>query len=164
MAEPKFLYSTNTLLALRIGRKYYDNKHYVYCTSDFGCPSLSNRLDANPPTSSPYKIYHTLQAEVEAGDLHSEKINLNRIGLRKGAETKHATGIISEEQKQEILKVIERAETRDFKPLIYLMVYNEVSNLLTVVPVEERAHPLADEYIIKCLPDDLFGVQSYHEF
>lgn len=164
MAATKFLYSTNTLLALRIGRKYYEDIHYVYVTSDFGCESLSNKLYANPPTSSPLKIYKNLQDEIEAGDLHSEKIDRNRIGLRKGVQAKRKAEVIDEQKEQEILKIIERAETRDFKPLLYIMSYKEVKHLLKPVPVEERAHPLADEYIIESLPGDLFEVQSFDEF
>ena len=164
MSEPKLLYSTNTLLAHRISRKYYGDVHYVYCTSDFGCSSLSNSLDVKPPTSSPLKIYRMLQEEVERGDLHSDKIDKNRIGLRKGVQAKFDARIVTDEDRQEILKVIERAEVREFKPLMYTMIYKEVKHLLTSIPVEDRAHPLANEYIIQCLPRNLFVVQSYDEF
>ena len=164
MRDPKFLYSTNSLLAYRINYKYYHDIHYVCCTSDYGCSSLSSRLGANPPTSSPLKIYRNLQEDVEAGELHSEKIGKIRIGLRRGVQAKFAAGIITDETRQEILKIIERAEIREFKPLIYAMIYKEVEHLLKSVPVEERAHPLADEYIIENLPGTLFALESYHEF
>lgn len=163
MANSKLLYSTNTYLAYQISHNYFGDTHYVYCTSDFGCPGLTSRLESNPATSSPFKIYWDLQTAVNDGDRHNAKIASNRIGLREGANAMFAAGIISEAQRDEILAIVERAETRDFKPLIYIMAYDVVKDLLTPVPIEEKAHPLSEEYIIPSLSGDLFEVISCHE-
>jgi hypothetical protein len=57
-----------------------------------------------------------------------------------------------------IASVVERAEVRDFEPLIYVTPYGRVSRLLREVPVKEQAHPLSQEYVIESLPRRLFDV------
>jgi hypothetical protein len=78
-------------------------------------------------------------------------------GLR-GAEANRDAGAISETQRSEIASIVRDAEIRDFEPLVYLIPYGRVSRLVKEVPVEERAHPLSEEYAIESLPRRLFDI------
>ncbi|MFL5311868.1 MAG: hypothetical protein ACJ79H_15640 [Myxococcales bacterium] len=156
MPDPLILYSTNTWLAYTIANRYYGEEHYVWCTPAFD-PRQSAAVDvATPPTSSPSEIYHSLAAEVRRGDRHSAKIKENRTGILNGAGIKQATGIITKRQLAEISAIVRAAETRDFRPLLFLIPFVTAKQLTTKVPVGKRAHPLSVEYVIERLPRRLF--------
>jgi hypothetical protein len=111
--EHRFLYSINTWLAYSINERYYDQKHYVWCTPYFASGSLPPDV-TNPPTSTPCEIYHSLEAEVRAGDRHSAKISQNKIGIAKGATVKRSGGQITKAKEQEIMDILSASEIRDF--------------------------------------------------
>ena len=75
------LYSTNTWLAHKVSKEYYDDFHFVWCSPYFSARSVSAYDYANPPSSSPGEIYDGLFADVAAGDRHSKKIEANRDGI-----------------------------------------------------------------------------------
>jgi len=158
MPIPLILYSANTWLAYMIAERFYSGEHYVWCTPYFDPRQLSPRSNAVPPTSSPSEIYHGLFEEVRRGDRHSSKIKENRIGILRGAAVKKDQGIITDKEAQDIAAILERAETRDFRPLIYVIPYAVVCGQLSEVPVPDRAHPLSVEYIIDRLHHDQFDV------
>jgi hypothetical protein len=158
MNSPLLLYSANTWLAYMIAERYYDGEHYVWCTPYFDSRQLSPHTMAVPPTSSPAEIYQSLYQEVVRGDRHSSKIKENRIGILRGATVKKDQGVISEKQSLDIGAILDRAETRDFRPLIYVMPYVTVANRLSEVPIADRAHPLSVEYVIDRLPRGDFDV------
>jgi hypothetical protein len=158
MADPIVLYSASTWLAYVVAERYYSNEHYVWCTPYFDSRSLPDIDAATPPSSTPSEIYHSLDAEVRAGDRHSAKIELNRVGILKGASFKLHAGTISEKQAKDITAIVEGAETRDFRPLLYVIPYQPVAGILKMVPVAERAHPLSVEYVIEGLPRHCFDV------
>lgn len=152
------LYSTNTWLAYKVAQMYYNDEHYVWCAPYFDAKSLPVHDAANPPTSDPCEIYHSLAAEVRAGDRHSVKIRENKVGILKGATFKRNAGVINEQQEKDIAAIVERAETRDFKPLLYIIPFEIVAKLVREVPVAERAHPLSVEYVIEQLPRSKFDI------
>lgn len=158
MTSPLLLYSANTWLAYMIAERYYGGEHYVWCTPYFDSRQLSPHATAVPPTSSPAEIYQSLYQEVARGDRHSSKIKENRIGILRGATVKKDQGVISEKQSLDIGAILDRAETRDFRPLIYVMPYVTVANRLAEVPIADRAHPLSVEYVIDRLPRGDFDV------
>lgn len=164
MAKPLVLYSANTKLAFQINEKYYNQKHYVWCSDSF------NRLYSpvgpypNPPSSTPLIIYERFAAAVRGTDLHSSEIEKNAIGLRNGAVHQYASGLITEDQRDEILAVIEIAQSRTrelFLPLIYVIPYANVEAIATPVPIIDRAAPLSDEFIIKELDRQLFDTIEF---
>jgi hypothetical protein len=155
---PLLLYSTNTLLAYHINQTYYGELHYVWCSAFFGVANIPSPYRPNPPSSSPQGIYETLLKAVENGDRHSEKIRLNRAGLRRGATFKHGQGDITNSQRLEILDKVRLAQIADFKPLLYVIPYAPVSGMLSTVPVRHRANPLSEEYIIARLPSTSFDI------
>ena len=121
MPDPLILYSTNTWLAYRIAQQYYGGTHYVWCTPYFDSRSLSGYDVYVPPTSSPSEIYHALHEEVRRGDQHSAKIKENKIGILKGATYKRESRVITEEDERDIAAIVDLAETRDFRPLLYII-------------------------------------------
>ncbi len=158
MTSPLLLYSTNTLLAYHINQTYYGELHYVWCSAFFGAANIPSPYRPNPPSSSPQEIYETLLTAVENGDRHSEKIRLNRAGLRRAATFKYGQEEINDQQRLEILDKIRLAQFPDFKPLLYVIPYTLVSGMLSTVPVKHRANPLSEEYIIARLPRTSFDI------
>jgi hypothetical protein len=152
------LYSTNTWLAYNIAERYYKGEHYVWCTPYFDSKEVPKQKYTVAPTSAPKDIYINLYKEVERGDKHSTKIEDNKVGILKGAALKKEAGVISDQQQKEITAIVAAAERRDFKPLLYIIPYSLVTDVLRDVPVNERAHPLSVEYIIEALPNSFFDV------
>lgn len=158
---PVLLYSTNTWLAYGISEQYYNGAHYVWCTPYFDPRLLESLEPGVPPTSSPYEVYRSLYDEVQRGDRHSAKIKENKAGILRGASFKRQTGVITEQQERDIASIVELAESRDFKPLIYVIPYTLVAELLREVPIGEKAHPLSREYLIDALPRKYFDVLEF---
>ena len=154
--EPRILYSANAELAYKIGTRFYGDVHFVWCSPDFGSGGSGPGDDRNPPTSRPYKRYRDLAEEAEGGDTHGLLIASTRTGLRKGVIAKYKQGVISLDERNEILEIIERAPPADYKPLMYVMPYEDVKHLVRTIPVADRAHALSMELLIEELPGNLF--------
>ncbi len=54
--------------------------------------------------------------------------------------------------------MIDAAELRDFRPLLYVIPYNPVVNLVKPVDVSQRASLYHEEYVIERLPRSLFEI------
>lgn len=141
-----------------ISERYFNGEHYIWCTPYFDSRQHSPRNGTVPPTSSPAEIYQSLFQEVRRGDRHSGKIKENRIGILRGAAIKKDQGVINEKQKDDIAAIVDRAETYDFRPLIYLIPYSIACDRLAEVPIADKAHPLSVEYVIDRLPRNDFDV------
>jgi hypothetical protein len=150
---PLVLYSVNTYLAYRLNQHYYTGTHYVWCSEVFDARRQNAMGDyANiPPTSNPYEIYHNLREEVERGDRHSAKIHANREGIMEGARKKLKAGVITESQYDEIRQIVNSVGLSEFRPLLYIIPYQNVAEIVREATVVERAHPLSVEYIIESL-------------
>lgn len=152
MKSPIILWSVNTILAYQINVKYYNDVHYAWCTPDFGSSvSTGNPLN-NPPSSQVLKIYRALDEAAKGSDRHSSAISTNKTGLRRGVESKHAEGIIGESQRDAINYIIDETECIGFRPLIYVIPYEEVKDIISIVPVAAAANPSSTEYVIEELP------------
>ena len=152
------LYSANTWLSYIIAEKYYGGLHFIWCTPNAQTNNQIHIDITTPPTSTPIEIFKGLQEEVKRGDKHSAKIKENKVGLLRGALIKKNLGIITEDQETEIQTIVEKAEIRDFRPLLYVLPHDKVAYLLKNVPIVDRAHPLSVEYVIEELPRNLFDV------
>lgn len=155
------LYSASTWLAYVIAERYYGGYHYVWCTPHFDPSSVPSINYTVPPSSSPAEIYRNLQEDVRRSDRHSAKIAANKAGILRGVEFKLAAGEITSEQASEIASIVDAAEPQDFKPLIFVVPFMLVEKLLQPVPVNQRAHPLSDEFIIDRLPREKFDVIDF---
>lgn len=161
MTNPLLLYSTNTRLAFEINERYYQQKHYVWCTRYFNNSATPLITYTNPPSSCPEDIYRSYLAETNREDLHAIQIPRNVTGLQKGVNAKFAEGVITDAQKTLILSIIEKAKGKNFRlfsPLLYIIPFAAVESMFEFVPIEDRANPLSDEYIIKDLPREFFDV------
>jgi len=111
------LYSTMTAVAYNINIKFNSGLHYMWCTPYFGSDYKSPHFTV-PPSSSPLEIYKTIQKEIEGGDLHSSKIELNRMGIRKGAEAMLKRNAITEEAYKDIIVISKVVPMHQFRPLL----------------------------------------------
>lgn len=160
MSAPLILYSANTLLAYRINQIYYHGRHFVWCNPYFSAsaPSIDVQM---PPSSTPSDICRGLFADVSQQDVHSLKIQSNRVGIRTGASSKRNAGQITEEQLLEIEQIVSAAKPADFRPLLYVIPFQLVAEQAKPVPPADRAHPFSQEYIIKDLPRLSFDVLEW---
>lgn len=161
MGQPLILYSVCTFLAYNIAKKYYEDQHFVWCSPFFSEGAATSYQYTNPPTSSPARIYQDLAMGVARDDRHNARIQQNRIGLAKGAVIKHKAGVINSPQKKEILAIVQQAATPMFRPLIYVIPFLTVHELVKQVPVSDRANPLSAEYVIEELPRCHFDVIDF---
>jgi len=156
----KLLYSANSVLSYRIAKRYYNDKHYVWCSPDFGSlAGTRSALQKNPPTSRPKYRYYRMLQEVMESDRHAVAITETRSGLLRGVEVQREAGRVSLATAEEILTVIRGAAMSDFRPLLYVIpVTSEILPRIKVVPVQHRAHPLSEEFIIPNLTSDEFDI------
>ncbi len=163
MAKPLLLYSVNTKLAYSIAELYYGGMHYAWCSPYFDARDRPGYNPSAPPSSNPCEILQGLREEVRRGDRHSKKIEQNRVGIIGGAARHVDAGTISEDQREEIEDVVKSAELADFRPLLYIIPYNTaIARIARRAGVAERAHPLAEEYIIAALPRRRFDVLDFY--
>lgn len=151
------LYSAMTALAYNINMKHYKGLHYMWCTPYFGSDFQSPHFTV-PPSSSPLEIYQTLKKEIDGADLHGTKINLNRMGVRRGADTMADRGIITDEQRSEVHSICEIALPEQFRPLLCVISRLEAIPYYKRVDVTRRANPMSHEYIVADLPQSAFDV------
>ncbi len=152
-------YSTNTYLSFWLCKRFYKN-YFVWCSPVFNPKTLAeyNEYSKIPPSSSPFNIYNTLHTDVSSGDLHSDKIKGNKSGLMKGASIQLSNGIITEQDYLRIVKIIESALLKDFRPLVYVIPRSKVDAKIVSVDVEDSANPLSIEYQIHDLKSSEFDV------
>jgi hypothetical protein len=151
------LYSTMSSLAYNINKKYYQDKHYMWCTPYFGSDFKSPHFTV-PPSSSPLEIYNTLQKEISGADLHNTKIRLNRRGIRNGAGIMLKLGKITQDIHDEIVTISKRATDQQFKPLLCVISRLEAVPFYKKVDIKDRANPLSSEYILSDLPQSAFDI------
>lgn len=151
------LYSTMTAVAFNVNTKYYGGLHYMWCTPYFGCDYESPHFSV-PPSSSPLEIYNTLRKEIEGMDMHGTKVDLNRLGIRKGADAMLNRGKITPETHGEILAISKIAPIHQFKPLLCVIARLEAVPFYQKVDVHRMANPLSHEYIVADLPQAAFDV------
>lgn len=151
------LYSAMSQIAYSINVKYYGGLHYMWCTPYFGADYKSPHFTV-PPSSSPLEIYSTLENEVIGGDLHGDKINLNRMGIRKGADHMLAEGRITAEEHSDIHAISKLSPLSAFRPLLCVIPRVEAVKYYRKVPVADMANPLSYEYIVADLPQSAFDL------
>lgn len=161
MKAPRILYSTNCLLAYRVNQLYYDDMHYIWAASEAGTEVDADPLLANPPTAQPMHLYKQLALESQSGDLHGLFINKQKIGIRRGAQVKYETNLISAKSREKVFKMVEMSVPADFKPYLYEMAYDDVKHLIREPKVGKRSHPCSAEYLIEALPRSLFRVHDF---
>lgn len=153
------LYSTISTLAYWIAQRYYAQRHYVWCAP---APAMDRFAPVNPPSSDPIRIYWSFFDDIAAGDEHSSKVKENRLGLVRGAATRHAQGLIDEATRQSIADTVQLAPLNAFAPLFLVIPVAAVGGVLRPADPRERARPTAEEFIIDDLPRTSFDVLVLH--
>lgn len=151
------LYSTMTTLAYNVNKRFYGDKHYMWCTPYFGSDFKSPHFTV-PPSSSPLEIYNTLKKEVDGVDHHNTKIGLNRRGIRKGASIMLTLGKIDQDTHDEIVYISKNTKDQMFKPLLCVISRLDAVPFYKKVDVKKRANPLSHEYILSDLPQSAFDI------
>ena len=160
MPDPLVLYSANTQLAYRINEHFYGQIHFVWCSAFFSATPRSIDLEM-PPSSTPCDICRKYLEDISRRDLHSRSLQDNRAGLQKGVEAKLAERVITEEQYLELEELVSKASLDEFRPLLYIIPFEGVRDLVQPVPPLQRAHPFSPEYEIKRLPRSRFDVLDW---
>jgi hypothetical protein len=151
------LYSTMTAVAFNVNNKYYGGRHYMWCTPYFGSDFKSPHFTV-PPSSSPLEIYNTILKEIDGCDLHNSKIELNRMGIRKGAEIMRQRDIIDDETLKDIISISKAIPMHQFRPILCIIPRLEALPYYKKVDVLSMANPLSHEYIVADLPQSTFDV------
>lgn len=162
--RPLLLYSVNTSLAYNVAEVYYKGKHFAWCSPCFDARGVPSYKLTNPPTSNPCEILQGLAQEVRRNDRHSKKIEDNRLGIKRGADLHLEAGTITRAKRDEVVEIVDRALVAEFRPLLYVIPYATVARLVREVGVEERAHPLSEEYVIAALPRRKFDVIDFYGY
>ena len=157
MTPPLLLYSTSTWMAYSVAETFYGGVHYAWCSPVYDARTAPAYVNI-PPSSDPAVLYQRLLEDTRRGDLHSESIKCNAAGIKRGAESRRGQGMIGKDEEDEILEGLERAQCRDFRPVLFVIPFKEVEGLVWRVSVAERAHPMSVEYLVESLPRAAFDV------
>lgn len=160
MPDPLVLYSANTQLAYRINEHFYGQIHFVWCSAFFSATSRSIDVEM-PPSSTPCDICRSYLEDISRHDLHSTILRRNRSGLENGMKSKLAERVITEGQYRELEEIIEKSALEEFRPLLYVIPFEGVRDLVEPVPPSQRAHPFSPEYRIERLPRSRFDVLDW---
>lgn len=149
-----FLYSASTYLAYKIAKRYYNDTHYVWCTTEFNSAT-------QPPTSNPSTICKRYLEQIVLGDRHAKELDTNIAGILRGAQAKLNAGVISPGDHKEIREIVSLAEYKDFFPVVYIIRSSKVRlKCLEVLPID-RASDRSVEYKVEELKEGEFQVISF---
>ena len=158
----KILYSTNVFLKLLIQEKYFSDEHFVWCSEYFDCDSAPRLTSASlvPPSSNPRSIYNELKRDIDGKDKHSAKISAQKASFISRAIESHKSGLISEDEKEEIIYMVDDAPFDYWRPLLYVIPSDLVSGRLSTVPIASRAG-YGNEYTINGLLRNEFDIVEF---
>jgi hypothetical protein len=157
MKPPLLLYSTSTWLAYSVAEQFYGGVHFAWCSPVYDGRTAEAHVNI-PPSSSPAAIYRSLLDDTWRGDRHSKAMDLNKEGIHRGALARHQQGLIGLHEVEEIDNSLDRAECRDFRPVLYIIPYEQVRESVIRIRVAERAHPMSVEYRVDPLPRASFDM------
>ena len=146
-----FLYSVNSYLSYYINEKYYKGVHYVWCS-----PSFND--ENNPPSANPKDIYYTYKDDVRRNDTHSNQIERNKSGIKIGADAMLKAGIITQDERDDIILMVNEADITDFTPVLYIIDKNLINKKIQKPSLIKKANKYSDEYQIYDLQSNEFDV------
>lgn len=158
-------YSAASYLSYIINTQFY-GKHYLWCAPIFN-PACLSSLDPRrniPTSSSPHDIYNLYYKDTNptSSDRHSALIRQNKLGLKRGAKFKLASGVITQNEYQIIMQKIQMASINDFRPIIYIIPAALVGDRMKTVPVKLAANPLGTEYRVEDLIEGEFEIMEFN--
>lgn len=156
ISKNPFLYSVGTELAYKIAKRYYNNIHYVWCTTEFN--SLKQ-----PPTSNPATICKRYLEQITTGDRHTKEIENNMAGILRGAKAKFDSGVIDKTVYNKIRNYVSGADYEAFFPVLYIVESRKIRDRYIEVITKERASDDAVEYKIEDLKVNEFRIISFKD-
>lgn len=131
-----FLYSTNCWLKYVIQKEFQGDQHYVWCSDVFRASSTSRySLQSQiPESSSPADVYESLRRDVKSLDRHSTKIESTKASLKRLAVQWHEAGTVEDDQRDEIVALVDGAEFAQWRPLIYVIPRSVIGGRAKPVP------------------------------
>ena len=153
------LYSTNSLIKLLIHERYRHDEHYVWCSASFDSTTVASYTVGahTAPSSDPADIYRRLKDDCVRTDKHSAKISKSKALLAALAVKWSSSGLITPEQKEDIIYLVESADFSQWRPVIYIIPRQPVAARMVPVPAAECAS-FGPEYIIPDLKRFEFDV------
>lgn len=118
-----YLYSTNPWYAHELSQKHLGGKCLVWCSDNYD-PTAAAALSAaalTAPSSSPKGIYDILYSDCEHEEKNSGLIKKYKKTFKKLALSWHMQGIITPQDKDEILATINSHTWNIWKPLLYII-------------------------------------------
>ena len=156
ISKNPFLYSVGTELAYKIAKRYYNNIHYVWCTTEFN--SLKQ-----PPTSNPVTICKRYLEQITTGYRHTKEIENNMAGILRGAKAKFDSGVIDKTVYNKIRNYVSGADYEAFFPVLYIVESRKIRDRYIEVITKERASDDAVEYKIEDLKVNEFRIISFKD-
>lgn len=146
------LYSQGTRLSYEINKKYYNDVHFVWC-----CEKIFFNGTKQPETSNPLKRAQKLIAEIITNDSHGIYIENNIKGIKAGAAIMKIEGKITSQALTAIENRVDNASFFDFFPVIYVIPYEKVKNIIED-PKDKKANLNSNEFLICELKSDCFDI------
>lgn len=145
------LYSVGTHMVYKIAKLYYQDVHYVWCTTQFNSRK-------QPPTSNPATICRRYLEQIIWGDRHADELAKNIAGILRGADAKLKSNIITAKTHKQIQEIVALAEYKDFLPVIYVVNSRKVKGKCLEVSLPERASDESVEYKVETLRREEFQI------
>jgi hypothetical protein len=143
-------------LAYKIEKHYYNNIHYVWCTTEFNSHN-------QPPTSNPATICKRYLEQITTGDRHAKEIDNNIAGILRGAKVKRDSGLITEREYDEIRSIVSVAEYEAFLPIVYIVNNRKVKDRCIRVKEVDRSSDDAVEYRVEDLSVNEFETIAFKD-
>jgi hypothetical protein len=106
-------------------------------------------------------LFRDFSSEASRTDKHPKSVAVNKAGIQRGAVAKLDAGVITAEQQKDILQIIAGADNSEFRPLLYVIPWKVVEGKIRPVPLDKKAHPFSEEYIIDSLDRSEFDVVEF---
>lgn len=156
-----YVYSTNPWYSHEIATKYLNGKHFVWCSDCFD-PTTSAAVSSSAltaPSSSPKGIFEKLYIDVKNEERNSDLIKRYKKTYRKLAAFWFASGVIDNDQKDEIIATVNSVSWRIWRPLLYIIYKAPIisSGRLKAVSANNRAG-YGGEWQIQNLVDSEFEI------
>lgn len=122
----------------RIQRDFFGDVHHVWCSEVVDCSKLNKYAKgaAMAASSDPYQIYKDLQRIIDSNDKHGSKIVEQRKTLTALAVEKATAGLISGDDRDLIVAMIEKAALQDFAPRLLVIPCQPLGPRAKLVPPE----------------------------
>ena len=143
---PTFLYSTQLSVAWAINNAFYEDKHYCWCSPDFG---------NKPHSSSPRGLLRTYLEELNDTDQGGIIMTAKLPAIRRAAENILAT---DPARLKECLEILASFRLAECYPVLYVMAYERVQDRIVNKPWSERASTWSAEILVTNVTSDDFDI------